>query len=76
MYSPKISEKYIPALYRLGKALKLPMTKLVDNAVKNLLRDYGVKYEIKKVEQDLKGKVIHYSFEMKLQNKELVEKED
>lgn len=37
MYSPKISEKYIPILYQLGKALNQPMTKLVNRAVKSFL---------------------------------------
>jgi hypothetical protein len=30
MYSPKIEEKLIPALYRLAKALNVPMTRLVN----------------------------------------------
>lgn len=30
MYSPKINERLIPALYRSAKAQSLPMTKLVD----------------------------------------------
>ena len=30
MYSPKIDERLIPALYRLAKALNVPMTRLVN----------------------------------------------
>lgn len=33
MYSPKISPKYIPRLYRLAKRRGVPMTWLVDEAV-------------------------------------------
>ena len=29
MYSPKLSDSLIPVLYRLGKARRMPMTKLV-----------------------------------------------
>lgn len=37
MYSPKISEKFIPMLYRLAKAQKRPMTFLVNQAVEQYL---------------------------------------
>ncbi len=37
MYSPKIDEKLIPSLYRLGKVLGKPMTKLVSEAVAEYL---------------------------------------
>ena len=33
MYSPKIDEKLIPALYRLSKELKVPMTRLVNSII-------------------------------------------
>ena len=33
MYSPKIDEKHIPVLYRLGKQTKKPMTHLVNEAI-------------------------------------------
>jgi hypothetical protein len=36
MYSPKIQEDLIPTLYKLGKALGKPMTRIVDE----ILRDY------------------------------------
>ena len=37
MYSPKINEKHIPVLYRLGKELKKPMTSLVNEAISDYL---------------------------------------
>ncbi len=43
MYSPKINEGLIPKLYKLGKAYRKPMTKVVDE----ILRDYLSKIEIK-----------------------------
>lgn len=37
MYSPKIDAALIPRLYRLGKALNMPMTRLV-----NQLLEHGI----------------------------------
>jgi hypothetical protein len=37
MYSPKINEKHIPALYHLGKRVKKPMTRLVNEAIAEYL---------------------------------------
>lgn len=37
MYSPKVSEKHIPVLYRLGKEKKKPMTYLVNEAITEYL---------------------------------------
>jgi len=34
MYSPKIDEALIPALYQEAKELKMPMTKLVNRKLK------------------------------------------
>jgi hypothetical protein len=34
MYSPKISEEFIPRLYRMGKAMNKPMTKVVDEIMR------------------------------------------
>lgn len=47
MYSPKIDETLIPALYRLGKATGKPMTKLVKKAVE----EYLAKNEIREVKE-------------------------
>jgi len=37
MYSPKISEQHIKPLYYLGKQKRIPMTKLVDQAIAEYL---------------------------------------
>lgn len=36
-YSPKIDEKHIPVLYKLGKLQRRPMTKVVNEAIENYL---------------------------------------
>jgi len=37
MYSPKISVQHIPTLYHLGKQKKIPMTRLVNQAIAEYL---------------------------------------
>jgi hypothetical protein len=37
MYSPKIDEGLIPTLYRLAKEKKVPMTRLVNEILRNAL---------------------------------------
>jgi hypothetical protein len=37
MYSPKIDEGLIPRLYRLAKARKIPMTRLVDELLRSAI---------------------------------------
>lgn len=37
MYSPKIKEQHIPTLYHLGKLVKKPMTRLVNEAISQYL---------------------------------------
>ena len=37
MYSPKISEELIPALYQRAKTMRMPMTKLVDILIRQAL---------------------------------------
>ena len=39
MYSPKIAEDLIPLLYRKAKALKVPMTKLVNAILREALEE-------------------------------------
>ena len=41
MYSPKINEEFIPALYRLAKERKKPMTQLVNEIIGKYLADQG-----------------------------------
>lgn len=38
MYSPKIAEDLIPKLYRLAKAERIAMTKLVDRLLRGALK--------------------------------------
>ena len=42
MYSPKISEDLIPRIYRMAKFRKMPMTKLVNQILKEQLDDIDV----------------------------------
>ena len=42
MYSPKITERLIPALYRLARARGKPMTKIVAEALETYLASQGV----------------------------------
>lgn len=41
MYSPKVPERLIPVLYRLGRERGRPMTHLVAEAVERYLEDEG-----------------------------------
>jgi len=41
MYSPKIDEGLIPALYRLAKERKVPMTRLVNEMLRSALGESG-----------------------------------
>lgn len=42
MYSPKISEDLIPVLYVTAKTKKQPMTKLVDNIIRQYLTENSI----------------------------------
>jgi hypothetical protein len=37
MYSPKINEQLIPALFKIARLRKIPMTRLVSQIIKNYL---------------------------------------
>jgi hypothetical protein len=37
MYTPKISEKLVPILYRIAKEKRVPMTTLVDSTIDSYL---------------------------------------
>ena len=41
MYSPKIREDLIPILFKLARRKKRPMTKLVDQILRNQLKERG-----------------------------------
>jgi hypothetical protein len=45
MYSPKINEQHIPTLYHLGKKLRKPMTRLVDEAIRQYLENHAASHE-------------------------------
>lgn len=42
MYSPKISEDLIPELYQMSRMLMQPMTKTVDDILRNYLNIYKI----------------------------------
>lgn len=39
MYSPKISEKHIPVLYKIAKIQKIPMTRLVNQIIEESIKN-------------------------------------
>lgn len=41
MYSPKIDEELIPALYRMAKEKKIPITRLVNGIIQSALEEKG-----------------------------------
>jgi len=41
MYSPKISQDLIPELYKISKNIKRPMTKIVDDILRNYILFYN-----------------------------------
>ena len=47
MYSPKIDESLIPILYRLGKARRMPMTRLVNELIAKALETEQLPDEIR-----------------------------
>jgi len=47
MYSPKIKEDLIPKLYKLARKRRIPMTKLVDNIIREALAKYETKASAK-----------------------------
>ena len=46
MYSPKISEDLIPNLYKIAKAKKVSMTKLVNDIVSDAIREVRVEVKV------------------------------
>jgi len=56
MYSPKIKEEFIPILYRISASQRIPMTKLVNQIIKDYLeRDFQIQSE--KTVEELKEKL-------------------
>lgn len=46
MYSPKIREELIPRLWRLARARKVPMTKLVNQILREALDEWQGEKEV------------------------------
>jgi hypothetical protein len=53
MYTPKISEDLIPTLYKLSKARKRPMTKVVNEIITDYLQNIEI-IEEKTIIQEIK----------------------
>ena len=52
MYSPKINEELIPALFKIARLRKIPMTKLVNQIITNyLLNDRMMEVELLTINQ-------------------------
>ena len=47
MYSPKVREKYVPVLYRLGRRRGVPMTRLVAEALDAYFDRLGLRDEVR-----------------------------
>ena len=70
MYSPKISKDLVPKIYRLSKAKNKPMTKIVDE----ILRDYFTKMEFYHTKQVKEFKITDYLSERKGDKNKVEEK--
>jgi hypothetical protein len=56
MYSPKIKEEFIPILFRISTSKRIPMTKLVNQIIKDYLeRNFQIQSE--KTVEELKEKL-------------------
>ena len=47
MYSPKVRDKFVPVLYRLGRQRGVPMTRLVEDALAEYLHRHGLADEVR-----------------------------
>jgi len=64
MYSPKISEKHIPYLYRLARHLDMPMTRLVNQILGPFIerfKENGIFEELEKEERVILGLTSHFT---------------
>lgn len=55
VYSPKISPDLIPDLYRIAKAKKIPMTKLVSTIIADAIRN--IRIEVQTVKKEVEKEV-------------------
>jgi hypothetical protein len=54
MYSPKIKEELIPVLYQISKALRKPMTRVVNEFIEEGLK----KIDVKEVEKQMRDREV------------------
>lgn len=55
MYSPRIRDEFIPALYRLAKARGVPMTRLINDVVAREVSSPQAREEIARVQIPPRG---------------------
>jgi hypothetical protein len=59
MYSPKINEELIPALFKIARLRKIPMTKLVNQIIKNYLSNHEMmEAGVTNYEPKIRGRLI------------------
>ena len=54
MYSPKIKEEFIPIVYRISASKRIPMTKLVNQIIKDYL-ERSLQIQYKEIGEGLNG---------------------
>ena len=59
MYSPKLNEELIPALFKIARLRKIPMTKLVNQIITNYLSNHEMmEAGVTNYEPKLRGRLI------------------
>ena len=57
MYSPKLSEELIPDLYKIAKAKKITMVKLVNDIVSEALKSIQVEVQVVREKTEVEREV-------------------
>ncbi len=57
VYSPRISQDLIPELYKIAKARKMPMTRLVSTIIADAIKDIKVETRIVKERKPVKKEI-------------------
>ena len=57
MYSPELSEELVPVLYRIAKARKITMVKLVNDIVSEALKNIRVEVQVVREETEVEREV-------------------
>ena len=57
MYSPKLSEELVPVLYRIAKARKITMVKLVNDIVSEALKNIRVEVQVVREETEVEREI-------------------